>query len=145
MELARATAEDPHAGLPEERFATDLPDLGLVDPSDREITMEERIDEARRAERSARDVDPRICNSEGSEVSATFSRVAYGNMAAQPVRAEAVERALGRGSLTEQGIQSALAVATDGLNPPTDGLASEWYRREVAPIHLRRLLLGSTG
>lgn len=72
-------------------------------------------------------------------------RIAYGNMGAQPVRAEAVERALGRDSLTEQGIQSALAVATEGLNPPTDGLASEWYRREVAPIHLRRLLLGTTG
>lgn len=77
--LAQATAEDPDAGLPEERFAADLPDLTLVDPRDRAVSMEERIDEARRAERAARSVDPRISNSEGSEVSSSFSRVAYGN------------------------------------------------------------------
>ncbi|MEM7775406.1 MAG: FAD binding domain-containing protein [Pseudomonadota bacterium] len=69
-------------------------------------------------------------------------RVAYGNMGPSPVRAEAVERALAGGSLNEAGIRDALAVATQGLNPPTDALASEWYRREVAPVHLRRLLLG---
>jgi len=77
--LARATAEDPHAGLPEESFAADLPDLALLDARDREVSMEERIDEARRAERTARSVDPRITNSEGSEVGSSFSRVAYGN------------------------------------------------------------------
>jgi PmbA protein len=79
--LAEATAEDPHAGLPEETFATDLPDLALVDPGDRDVSMEERIDEGRRAERAARSVDPRITHSEGSEVTSSFSRVAYGNTA----------------------------------------------------------------
>ncbi len=34
------------------------------------------------------------------------------------------------------------SAATDGLDPPTDAIASSWYRREVAPVHLRRLLLG---
>ncbi len=34
-------------------------------------------------------------------------------------------------------------VALEGLSPPTDALASEWYRREVAPVHLKRLLLGA--
>ncbi|MGI9422618.1 MAG: FAD binding domain-containing protein [Hyphomicrobiaceae bacterium] len=71
-------------------------------------------------------------------------RVAYGNMGPTPVRAEAVERALQRATLSEQGIQEALSVATQGLSPPTDSLASEWYRREVAPVHLKRLLLGET-
>ena len=33
--LARATAPDPHAGLPEGDFAEDLPDLDLIDPGDR--------------------------------------------------------------------------------------------------------------
>jgi CO/xanthine dehydrogenase FAD-binding subunit len=28
----------------------------------------------------------------------------------------------------------------DGLDPPTDALASTWYRREVAGVHLKRLL-----
>ena len=70
-------------------------------------------------------------------------RVAYGNMGPAPVRVEAVERALERATLDERGIQDVLAVATQGINPPTDALASEWYRREVAPVHLKRLLLGT--
>lgn len=70
-------------------------------------------------------------------------RVAYGNMGPTPVRARAVERALEGVRLDEQGIARALSVATEGLSPPTDALASEWYRRETAPVHLKRLLLGS--
>ena len=70
-------------------------------------------------------------------------RVAYGNMGPMPVRALAVERALEGASLDERGIARALEVATEGLEPPTDAFASSWYRREVAPVHLKRLLLGS--
>ena len=69
-------------------------------------------------------------------------RVAYGAMGPDPVRVTAVERALEGASLDPAGIQPALAAATEGLNPPDDSLASSWYRREVAPVHLRRLLLG---
>lgn len=69
------------------------------------------------------------------------ARVAYGAMGARPVRALAVEQALEGRVLDEQGIAQALAAATDGINPPTDALASEWYRRQVAPVHLKRLLL----
>jgi PmbA protein len=79
--LATATAEDPHAGLPQESFATDLPDLALLDPADRDLSLEARIEEARRAERAARSCDPRITNSEGSEATASFSRIAHGNTA----------------------------------------------------------------
>lgn len=71
-------------------------------------------------------------------------RVAYGNMGPAPLRALAVERALERATLSEQGIAPALAAATEGLDPPTDALSSAWYRREVAPVHLKRLLLGSS-
>ena len=71
-------------------------------------------------------------------------RVAYGNMGAGPLRASSVERALEGANLDATGIQPALAVAAEGLNPPTDPLATDWYRREVAPIHLRRLLLGQS-
>ena len=77
--LARATARDPAAGLPEEDFARDLPDLDLLDPADREVSVEDRIDDARRAEAAAREADPRIQNSEGSEVGSSFSRVVYGD------------------------------------------------------------------
>ena len=69
-------------------------------------------------------------------------RVAYGAMGPTPVRVPAVERALEGVSLDAGGIAPALAAATEGLDPPDDGLASAWYRREVAPVHLRRLLLG---
>jgi PmbA protein len=79
--LARATAEDPAAGLPEAGFETAPPDLALVDPGDRGVGVESRIESARRAERAARAVDPRITNSEGSEASSRFKRVAYGSTA----------------------------------------------------------------
>lgn len=70
------------------------------------------------------------------------ARIAYGAMGSRPVRALAVERALEGRTLDETGIAQALAVATEGLTPPTDPIATEWYRRQVAPVHLKRLLLG---
>lgn len=69
-------------------------------------------------------------------------RVAYGAMGPTAVRVPAVEAALEGASLDAPGIAPALRVASDGLSPPDDALASAWYRREVAPVHLRRLLLG---
>ena len=72
-------------------------------------------------------------------------RVAYGAMAPTPIRARAVERALEGRSLDAAGIAPALAAAAEGTSPPTDALASAWYRREVLAVHLRRLLLGETG
>ena len=72
-------------------------------------------------------------------------RVAYGAMAPTPIRARAVERALEGRSLDAAGIAPALAAATEGTSPATDALASAWYRREVLPVHLRRLLLGEKG
>ena len=75
--LARATANDPAAGLPDEDFARETPDLRLFDPADREVGVEARIADARRAEASARETDPRIKNSEGSQVSSSFSHIVY--------------------------------------------------------------------
>ena len=63
-------------------------------------------------------------------------------MGPHPLRAKRVEAALEGAELSESGIAAALAAATDGLEPADDALASAWYRREVAPVHLRRLLLG---
>ena len=71
----------------------------------------------------------------------TNARVAYGAMGPTPLRVSAVERALEGRSLDQTGIAQALAAATQGLDPPTDAIASGWYRKEVAPVHLRRLLL----
>jgi xanthine dehydrogenase small subunit len=71
----------------------------------------------------------------------TNARIAYGAMAPTPVRAKAVERALEGRVLDEAGIAPALAVATEGVSPATDAIASDWYRREILPVHLKRLLL----
>ena len=70
------------------------------------------------------------------------ARVAFGGMGAIPLRAKTVEAALNGAALDANGIERAIAVATDGLDPQDDALASAWYRREVAPVHLRRTLLG---
>lgn len=72
------------------------------------------------------------------------ARVAYGAMAPTPMRARAVERALEGRPLTAEGIAAAVAVAAEGTDPPTDALASSWYRRRVIGVMLRRLLLGET-
>lgn len=70
------------------------------------------------------------------------ARVAYGAMAPTPMRARAVERALEGRSLDEAGIAAAVAAAAEGTQPASDAIASDWYRREVLPVWLRRVLLG---
>ncbi len=73
------------------------------------------------------------------------ARIAYGAMAPTPIRVTAVERALEGQTLDPAGIQAAVNAATEGCMPATDEIASEWYRKEVAPVYLRRLLLGELG
>lgn len=73
------------------------------------------------------------------------ARVAWGAMASGPVRGQAVERALEGQLLDSTTIERAAQVATDGLSPPTDPLATSWYRQEVAGVHLRRLLQSMGG
>lgn len=72
------------------------------------------------------------------------TRVAYNGMAPTPIRALAVERALEGKTLDAGSIAPALAVAAEGTSPADDAIASAWYRREVLPVHLKRLLLGET-
>ena len=69
------------------------------------------------------------------------ARIALGCMADRPMRAKAAEKALIGQNLTTDGIAPALAVANDGTSPATDPIASAWYRNEVLPVHLGRLLL----
>lgn len=76
----------------------------------------------------------------GSAGRISGARVAYGAMGPTPLRATAVERALEGQSLDRQAIERAAAVAADGIDPPTDAIASSWYRREVVGVHLERLL-----
>jgi CO/xanthine dehydrogenase FAD-binding subunit len=39
-------------------------------------------------------------------------------------------------------IEAARQAAGEGTRPATDAIASEWYRREVLPVHLGRMLAG---
>ncbi|MER9137605.1 FAD binding domain-containing protein [Mesorhizobium sp. M0830] len=70
------------------------------------------------------------------------ARIALGCMADRPMRAKAAENALIGRSLTKDGIAPALAAVNHGTSPATDPIASAWYRAEVLPVHLGRLLLG---
>jgi len=79
--LARATVPDPCAGLPDAGFASDSPDLAMFEPGDHPFDTEGRIESARAAEAAARAVDPRIADSDGSQVGSSRSRVVYGNSA----------------------------------------------------------------
>jgi carbon-monoxide dehydrogenase medium subunit len=62
--------------------------------------------------------------------------VALTNMGATPLRAGAVEQALGAG----ESIENASRAATEGTSPISDAFASAEYRRYLAPILVRRAL-----
>jgi CO/xanthine dehydrogenase FAD-binding subunit len=68
------------------------------------------------------------------------ARIAYGAMAATPIRARAVEAAIEGGALDRATIDAATRVAADGCAPLSDPQASDWYRLNVLPVHLARLL-----
>jgi len=67
-------------------------------------------------------------------------RVAYGAMAPTPIRVPAVERALEGRALDSAATDAAAKVAAEGCDPQSDPFASDWYRRNIVSVHLRRLL-----
>ena len=69
------------------------------------------------------------------------ARVAYGCMSDRPMRAAHVEAALIGQPRTAEGIAGALTIAAEGTEPMSDAIASAWYRSQVLPVHLGRLLL----
>jgi PmbA protein len=79
-QMARATAQDPHSGLPESQdLAREIPDLDLLDDESRAVSVEEKIQMALETEKVALGFDSRITNSEGAEFSNNFGRVIYAN------------------------------------------------------------------
>ena len=78
VRLAEVTQRDEHSGLPAAAaLARDIPDLDLWDPDGGGVSVETRIEWARRAEAAALDADPRVENSEGAEFYDRRGRVAY--------------------------------------------------------------------
>ena len=76
--LARVTAEDPHAGLPDPgELVGVVPDLELEEQGGEELTPEAKIELARRAEAAALETDSRIANSEGAECWDRRARYVY--------------------------------------------------------------------
>ena len=68
------------------------------------------------------------------------ARVALGAMAETPVRAHSLEGVLKGAALTPPEIERAVASAVVDTSPSSDAIASDWYRKAVLPVHLRRLL-----
>src|SRR3989440_6745455 len=71
LELAKITSEDPYGGIPEPSQLGSLAgDLDLYYEDVYSLAGAERIDYARRAEKAALDLDPRIKNSDGGSFDA---------------------------------------------------------------------------
>ncbi len=80
LELARITSEDPFAGIPEAAKLGSLSgDLDLYHEDVYSLPGAERIDYARRAEKAALEMDPRIKNSEGGSFDAATGRKILAN------------------------------------------------------------------
>jgi PmbA protein len=77
--IARATGEDPAAGLPEEMVPPEPVELGLYDPSPGSLPTEERIERARAAEGAALSVSPEITNSQGGSYASSEDEVVLAN------------------------------------------------------------------
>jgi PmbA protein len=76
--LARVTAEDPHAGLPDPAgLIATVPDLELEEQGGEDLAPEAKIELARQAEAAALQSDPRITNSEGAEYWDRRARYVY--------------------------------------------------------------------
>ena len=76
--IARHTAEDDCAGLPEpELLATNLPDLDMYHPW--HVSPEDAIDIAKRCEAAAFGLSPKLKNTEGTSVSAQHSQFIFAN------------------------------------------------------------------
>ncbi len=80
--MARATAEDPAAGLPEDDGAPGADEgLGLWDDRIESLPLGDRLALARDAEAAALAADPRVTNSEGAGFDSHASTVVYANTA----------------------------------------------------------------
>jgi PmbA protein len=79
VDIARATGEDPAAGLPDEMAPPEPVELGMYDPSPGALPTAERIERARAAEAAALEASPEITNSQGATWSSGEDEVVLAN------------------------------------------------------------------
>ena len=70
----------------------------------------------------------------------TEARIALGAAGDYPLRAKQAEAALGGRALDAQTIADAAAAAMQEVQPFGDAIASEWYRRKMVGVYVRRTL-----
>ena len=77
-----------------------------------------------------------------TEVNGTVSaaRIALGAAGPHPLRARQAEAALLGKPLDTSSIAAAAHAAQAECDPPTDALASSWYRRRMVGVYVRRAL-----
>jgi PmbA protein len=80
MAVAEVTSEDPFAGLPDEQdLGRSNGDLQLFSPAVGQLSTEQKIEQARRAEAAAMATDARIFNSEGGSFGSYIGAQAFAN------------------------------------------------------------------
>jgi PmbA protein len=77
--IARATGDDPAAGLPDEMVPPEPVELGMYDPSPAALPTAERIERARAAEAAALAASPEITNSQGGSFACGEDEVVLAN------------------------------------------------------------------
>ena len=70
----------------------------------------------------------------------TDARIALNGAAPTPIRAVEAENALIGNTLSPTIIRQAADAAREACNPFTDAIASEWYRRKMVGVYVKRVL-----
>lgn len=70
----------------------------------------------------------------------TSATIALGGAEQTPVRAQAAESVLVGAELNAESIAAAAEAAAEASHPITDAVASEWYRRKMVAVQLKRAL-----
>jgi CO/xanthine dehydrogenase FAD-binding subunit len=68
------------------------------------------------------------------------ARIALNAVASHPIRAYQAEKVLVGSAFDHDSIAAAAAAAEEECEPFTDAIASEWYRRKMVPVYVRRTL-----
>src|SRR5262249_11913105 len=81
----------------------------------------------------------------GADGAVTDARLALGAAGPHPLRARQAEAALIGRPLDQDSIIAAAQAAQAECDPPTDALASGWYRKKMVGVFVKRALESLTG